>query len=138
MLNGFYTWQDSEVIDPFSGETRPFLNQKQFDAGFEFRHDIERFRGAYGISWSGEGRRHRYDVDRVDINWNDDAIEMFIERRLRGSLIMRLAANQIYEPRSERERFNYDFGRSTGIQTSTVSRDQVLRRFMTLSLSGTF
>jgi len=138
VLNGFYTWQDSEVIDPFSGETRPFLNQKQFEAGFEFRHDIERFRGAYGISWSGEGRRHRYDVDRVDINWNDDAIEMFLERRLRGSMILRLAANQIYEPKSERERFNYDFGRSTGIQTSTVSRDQVLRRFATLSLSGTF
>lgn len=138
VFNGFYTWQDSEVIDPFSGESRPFLNQKRFEAGFEYRHDIERFRGAYGISWSGEGRRHRYDVDRVDIDWNDDAIEMFIERRLGDSLILRLAANQIYEPRSERERFNYDSGRSSGIQTSTVSRDQVLRRFMTLSLSGTF
>lgn len=138
VLNGFYTWQDSEVIDPFSGESRPFLNQKQFEAGFEYRHDIERFRGAYGISWSGEGRRHRFDVDRADIDWNDDAIEMFIERRLGGSLILKLAANQIYEPRSERERFNYESGRSTGIQTSAISRDQVLRRFMTLSLSGTF
>ena len=138
VLNGFYTWQESEVIDPFSGETRPFLNQKQFEAGFEFRHDIERFRGAYGVSWSGEGRRHRYDVDRVDRGWNDDAIEMFIERRLRGSLILRLTANQIYEPRSKRMRLNYESGRSTGVHTSTVQRDQVLRRFITLSLSGTF
>ena len=138
VLNGFYTWQDSEVIDPFSGEPRPFLNQKQFEAGFEYRHDIERFRGAYGISWSGEGRRHRFDVDRADIDWNDDAIEVFIERRLGRSLILKLAANQIYEPRSERERFNYETGRSTGIETSTVSRDQALRRFMTLSLTGTF
>jgi outer membrane receptor for ferrienterochelin and colicins len=138
VLNGYYTWQASDVIDPFSGETRPFLDQKQFEAGFEFRHDIERFRGAYGVSWSGEGRRHRYDVDRVDSDWNDDAIEMFIERRLRGSLILRLTANQIYEPRSERTRFNYQFGRSTGIHTSAVRRDQILRRFVTLSLSGAF
>ncbi len=138
VLNGFYTWQDSEVIDPFSGEIRPFLNQKHFEAGFEFRHDIERFRAAYGISWSGEGRRHRYDVDRIDINWNDDAIEMFIERRLRGSLILRLAANQIYEPSSIRTRLDFALGRSTAIQTSTIRRDQILRRFVTLSLSGTF
>ena len=138
VLNGFYTWQGSEVTDPFSGERRPFLNQKQYEAGFEYRHDLEQFSGAYGISWSGEGRRYRYDVDRTDIDWNDDAIEMFIERRLGGSLIIKLTANQIYEPRSERERFNYESGRATGIQTSTVSRDQVLRRFITLSLSGTF
>jgi len=138
VLNGFYTWQDSEVIDPFTGESRPFLNQKRFEAGFEFRHDIERFRGAYGISWAGEGRRYRYDVDRVDIDWNDDAVEIFIERRLGGSRILKLTANQIYEPRSERERLNYANGRATGIQTSTVNRKQVLRRFVTLSLSGTF
>jgi len=138
VLNGFYTWQDSEVTDPFTGESRPFLSQKRFEAGFEFRHDIELFRGAYGISWAGEGRRHRYDVDRVDVDWNDDAIEMFIERRLGGSRILKLTANQIYEPRSIRERFNYEIRRTTGIQTSTVNRNQVLRRFVTLSLSGTF
>lgn len=138
VLNGFYTWQDSEVIDPFTGESRPFLSQNRFEAGFEFRHDIERFRGAYGISWAGTGRRYRYDVDRIDIDRNDDAIEIFVERRLGGSRILKLTANQIYEPRSERERFNYENGRAAGIQTSTVIRTQILRRFVTLSLNGTF
>ncbi len=54
---------------------------------------IERIRGAYGISWSGEGREHRFDVDRIDIDRANDTVRIFIERRLRGSLILKPAAN---------------------------------------------
>ncbi len=54
---------------------------------------IERFRGAYGICWSGEGREHRFDVDRIDIDKTNDTVRIFIERSQRGSLILKPAAN---------------------------------------------
>lgn len=137
-FNGFYTWQDSKVIDPFTGDTRQFINKERYEAGFEYRHDLEQFRGAYGFSWSGEGREYRYDVDRTDIKIDADAIQMFVERRVGNALILKLSARQIYEPMSRRTRLKYDPDRATGIQTPTEKRIGTERRSVTLTLSGTF
>lgn len=137
-FNGFYTWQDSEVIDPFTGETRQFPNKERYEAGIEYRHDLERFRGAYGFSWSGEGREYRFDVDRTDIDIDADSIQMFVEHRLGNTLILKLSARQIYEPVSRRTRLKYDPDRATGIQTPTEERTRTERRSVSLTLSGTF
>jgi hypothetical protein len=138
VINGFFNWQDSATTDPFTGETRRILNQKRYDAGFEFRHDLQQFRGAYGIKWSFEGDRMRYEHNRIDTNNGDDTIELFVEKRLAGNLILRLALNQLPEPESTRFRRSFDPDRGTAVEVATTSREQILRRFATLSISGSF
>lgn len=138
VLNGFYSWQDSVTTDPFTEEMRRILDQKRYDAGFEFRHDLQQFRGAYGIKWSFEGGRMRYEHNRVDTNYGDDAIELFFEKRFAGNLILRLALNQLPEPESTRFRRSFDPNRVSGVEVESTSREQILRRFATLSVSGSF
>lgn len=138
VFNGFYTWQDSTTTDPFTGEERRILDQRRYEAGFEYRHDVARVRGAYGLKWSFEGDRLRHEHDRIDRNENDDSIELFFEKRLSGSLILSLSLNQISEPKSTRFRRSFEPDRPTGGQVGTEHRDQVLRRFATVTISGSF
>ena len=138
VVNAYYNWQNSRVIDPFTSQNREISHQKRYDAGVQFRHDIEWFRGAYGFTWSGSGKEYRFDVDRIDVDREQDEIRIFVERRLGASLVLTLSANQVYEPVSTRTRINYDAGRASGIPTSIVHRREVRRRSAMLRLSGTF
>lgn len=138
VVNVYYNWQDSRAIDPFTGQNREISHQKRYDAGVQFRHDIEWFHGAYGFTWSGRGKEFRFDVDRIDVDREQDEIRIFVERRLGASLVVTLSANQVYEPVSMRTRINYDAGRASGIPTSIVHRREVRRRSAMLKLSGTF
>jgi outer membrane receptor protein involved in Fe transport len=138
VINGSYKWQDSETTDPFTGETRPFQGQERYEASLEFRHDLERLRGAYGFSWSAEGREYRFDVDRTDVDTDAGSVQMFIERRIGRSLILKLSARQLHEPLSRRTRLNYDPDRATGIRDTREIRSSTWSRSVTLTLSGTF
>ena len=138
VVNAYYNWQNSRVIDPFTGQSREISHMERYDAGVQYRHDIEWFRGAYGFTWSVRGKEYRFDFDRIDIDREQDEIRVFVERRLGASLVLTLSANQVYEPVSTRTRINYDAGRASDIPTSIVHRSEVRWRSATLNLSGTF
>lgn len=138
VLNANYLWQDSETVDPFTGAARRFLSQERYEGGIDFRHDLRRFRGAYGVKWSFEGDRMRHEHDRVDTDADADVVEVFVEKKIGTRLILRMALNQLAEPERTRHRRSFDPDRATGIEVSTTDRIQVLRRFATLTLSGSF
>ena len=138
VLNGFYKWQDSEVQDPFTGETREFEGNERYEAGVDFRHDLEKTPFAYGFTWSREGRELRFDVDRNDTSTRDDNLHLFIERRLANAMILRLTARGINEPEWRRSRQNYTPDRAGGTVSSTETHTDSGRRSVTLSLSGAF
>ena len=138
VVNGSYKWQDSKTTDPFTGETRPFQSQERYEAHLEFRHDIERLRGAYGISWSAEGHEYRFDADRTDVDKDAGQVRMFVERRIGRSLILKLSARQLHEPHSRRTRLNYDPDRASEIRDTREIRTSNWARSVTLTLSGIF
>ena len=138
VLNANYLWQDSETVDPFTGATRRFLSQERYNGGIDFRHDLRGMRGAYGVKWSFEGDRMRYEHNRVDTDTDADVVEIFVEKKVGTRLILRMALNQLREPERTRHRRSFDPDRATGSEVSATDRIQVLRRFATLTVSGSF
>ena len=103
-----YTWMDSEVKDPFTGQDRPFTNQPSNVYNLGFIHTVPTWNASFGASLYGRGRGFESGLDETVMVAYDADLEAFIEKRFNDKVVVRLAAMNLLD-KEKRERFlKYD------------------------------
>ncbi|WP_189488359.1 TonB-dependent receptor plug domain-containing protein [Asticcacaulis endophyticus] len=92
-----YTWMDSEVADPFTGEKHKFNNQPEWVYNAGFIKTITKWDVSFGASLYGRDTGVAYAVDEVASVDYDPNLEAFVEKRLGKTMVVRLSAQNILD-----------------------------------------
>lgn len=134
-----YTWEDSEAIDPFTGEKRPMRWTPSNKYSVNFRHDIADWKINYNvdISWWGERQEHEITYrDRTkSLNPN---INAGIQYRLANNLLLWFDTKFVIDSHHRRVREQYDGNIGDDLLLRTEVRDQYRRTKFILGLRGQF
>lgn len=100
--------QWSEVTDPFTGRTRNLGSDRGYNFDIGFRHDITRIGTAYGFNYKNNGRRSiNSDLLVTEYFKLEPTLEVFAERRIFGSVTLRLEAQNLTGSIERRDRTLY-------------------------------
>lgn len=125
-LRGLRQW--SEIQDPFSGKKRRLNNDRSYAYDISFRHDVARWRSAYGFSVRSTGRENiTSDLLVTDYFRMEPALEAFFERTLTPRMTLRFEGMNLGRGPESRERFLYAVnaidGRLRRVDTYSEHRD---------------
>lgn len=77
-----YTWDDTDVIDQFSGVHRSFKWKAEHEFTFNFRHDVTDLGLSYGFKGTIKSDSFRHEIDQMASTDNGDLYEAFVEKRI--------------------------------------------------------
>ena len=103
-----YTWMDSEVTDPFTGEERPFRNQPSNVYNLGFIHTVNAWDMSFGASLYGRDEGYESGLDETIVVDYDQDLEAFIERRFGDRVVVRLAAMNLLDKEKREDFLKYD------------------------------
>ncbi|GGE93311.1 hypothetical protein GCM10011404_27860 [Sphingomonas prati] len=90
-----YTYLDSEVTDPFTGEKRQFNNQPHHLYNAGFIQTVRSVNGSFGMTVSGRSKAQASNFDQtVDLRYGAD-LEAFVEKRFGKTFVLRFSAQDI-------------------------------------------
>jgi outer membrane receptor for ferrienterochelin and colicins len=103
-----YTWLDSRITDPFTGEDRQFNDQPHHIYNFGFIQNLRDPGVSFGASYSGRSSSTSSNFDEtVELTYGGD-LEAFIEKRFGTRFVLRFTASNLLD-RSKNENFRiYD------------------------------
>lgn len=81
-----YTWDDTNVVDQFSGVERPFKWKSEHEFTFNFRHDVTDIGLSYGFKGTIKSDSSRHEIDQVASTDNGDLYEAFVEYNLGNNM----------------------------------------------------
>tara|TARA_R110002096_G_scaffold436009_1_gene665048 strand:- start:19939 stop:22101 length:2163 start_codon:yes stop_codon:yes gene_type:complete len=92
VLSVNHVWEDTDVVDQFSGIHRPFKWKAAHEFKFNFRHDITDLGLSYGFKGTIKSRNGRHEINEVATTDNGDLYEAFAELKIWNDfkLILRL------------------------------------------------
>ena len=96
VLTVSYMYRDSEVTDPFTGEERTTRNETPHFINFNFRHDVEDSKVAYGFNAHRRSGRQRQDVSLREITNFSTHVSIFAEYNFSANMKARAEANHVY------------------------------------------
>ncbi len=89
-INARYQVQDSNVIDPFTGEERMIFNLYRQEFSLGFRHDLKALRASYGGSLlATDGALLTSDIRNVAYVKREPRATLFVEKALPHDLTLR-------------------------------------------------
>lgn len=77
-----HTWEDSDVIDQFSGVHRPFKWKSAHIINLNYRHDITDWGFSYGAKGTIRSRNGRHEINEVASTYIGDMYEVFAELKV--------------------------------------------------------
>lgn len=77
-----HAWEDTDVVDQFSGIHRPFKWKAAHEFKFNFRHDITDLGLSYGFKGTIKSRNGRHEINEVASTYNGDLYEAFAELKI--------------------------------------------------------
>jgi outer membrane receptor for ferrienterochelin and colicins len=90
-----YTYLDSEVTDPFTGEKRQFNNQPHHLYNAGFIQTVRAANASFGATVSGRSKAQESNFDEtVDLRYGAD-LEAFVEKRFGNTLVLRFSVQDI-------------------------------------------
>ncbi|NEX93777.1 TonB-dependent receptor [Caulobacter sp. 17J65-9] len=103
-----YTWMDSEVRDPFTGQDRRFTNQPHNVYNVGVIHTVESWGASFGATYSDRDMGLESALDEtVSVDYDAD-LEVFAEKRFGSRYVLRFVAANLLD-KEKRERFaKYD------------------------------
>lgn len=106
LLKSVVTVQDSEVTDPVDGRTRRIGGELPWTYYFEFRQDIPEWNMAWGWDYFSAGPEKEYRLDEIRTeDFGEGDLDLFIESSaVIPGVLVRLSANNIFDPPSDTER----------------------------------
>jgi outer membrane receptor for ferrienterochelin and colicins len=118
-----YTWMDSEVKDPFTGQNRPFTNQPTQVYNIGFIHSVRPWGVSFGSSLYARDMGYEYGLDEeVTVDYDPD-LEAFVEKRFGEKFVVRLAAINLLD-KEKRETYRTFEGDSVDeIIAARINRD---------------
>jgi len=136
-------WQETDVTDPLTGQSRRFSGEKDWNYTVSFRQDLPELKMAWGASTLGSS-------DKVDYKFLEDIaadrpgtrVDLFAETTQIAGVTLRVSASNIFHPEEERIRTFYAGNRASGVIARTETRKQKGgpdgTQVFSIRLSGTF
>ena len=110
-----YTWLDSEVTDPFTGDDRPFRNQPSNVYNVGFIHTLRDLGASFGASLYDRDEGLESGLDElVTVDYDPD-LEAFVEKRFGERVVLRLAAINLLDKEKRESFLKYDGDSATEI-----------------------
>jgi outer membrane receptor protein involved in Fe transport len=90
-----YTYLDSRIRDPFTGERRRFNNQPHHIYNAGFIQTVRSLNGSFGMTVSGRSKSRESNFDEiVDLRYGAD-LEAFVEKRFGKNFVLRVSVQDI-------------------------------------------
>lgn len=103
-----YTYLDSSLTDPFTGEERRFDNQPHHLYNAGFIHTVRPVDASFGVSVSGRSGATESNFDEtIDLRYDPD-LEAFVEKRFGKSFVLRVSAQNLLNRRKKEDFLKYD------------------------------
>lgn len=103
-----YTWLDSSITDPFTGEDRRFNNQPAHVYNVGFIQTIPSWDASFGASLSGRSDATESSLDEtVELRYGQD-LEAFVEKRFADRYVLRFTASNLLDRKKEEDFRFYD------------------------------
>ena len=128
--------EDSEVIDPVTGEVRPISGLEQTFVSWEYRQGFPNKKMNLNIEYERRGDRDIYRLDQLEVVPNRDEIHAYIETTRIDGLVIRVGADFLFEHAMDREFFNFVGDRSSGQLASFTDRRQRQNAFLKFQVRG--
>lgn len=138
LLSGELTWQDTSVIDPFTGARRPFPGVSDVDYSIALRHDVGATPFSYGMDFEKETAERIFELDELDRETEKGALEIFVEYRLGRRLVVRAAGVDVLDNVQRRFRREFAGSRADGALETEEFRTRTRGPQLRLSLRGQF
>lgn len=139
-LTSTFTLQDSEVTDPFTGDTRRFQLYNRGRFTFAFRHDIPEWRVNWGMQYFDriDGGMFRFEVNDVEFQVGEPRVNFFSEYIDSRGITYRLDLGALTNGAQIRRRTRYIGRTSAGILEEIENRDITTGVEFGLTINGTF
>ncbi|MGH8447457.1 MAG: TonB-dependent receptor plug domain-containing protein, partial [Solimonas sp.] len=103
-----YTWMDSSVRDPFTGEDRRFTNQPHSVYNIGFIQTVRAWDVSFGASYYDRDAGYESGLDEtVKVDYTGD-LEAFVEKRFGKRTVLRLAAMNLLDKKKDEWFRSYD------------------------------
>jgi outer membrane receptor protein involved in Fe transport len=103
-----YSWLDSEITDPVTGEKRRFNDQAEFVLNAGIIQDIPSWNVAIGATYRQQGDQfHRIVGETVETSYGAD-LEVFIEKRFGENFVVRLVGSNLLDASKDETFFKWD------------------------------
>lgn len=137
-LDAQFQWQDSEVEDPLTGETRPISNSRQEFASIGFRHDLPKTEWAWGTDYSYQLNARNYRLTEVGRLWEGPVWgDVYIEHKNVAGLTVRAGVYNLVAADSMWDRTVHT-GRRTDPVAFIEHRDRQIGPIFAFQIRGKF
>lgn len=103
-----YTWLDSSLRDPFTGEKRRFNNQPRHVYNLGFIQTLPRLDASFGATVSGRSKALESNYDETISLRYDPDLEAFVEKRFGKHFVLRFSAHNLLDRRKKEDFRKYD------------------------------
>lgn len=126
-------WQETDVTDPITGESRRFSGERDWNYNVSFRHDLPELKLAWGASAAAQSDRQDFKAAEDILHDRPDArFDLFVDSTMIAGITVRLSASNIFHPEEFRTRTFYAANsldplapaRSTGVISRVEERKQ--------------
>ncbi len=143
LLSLRYLARNSELEDPFSGETRRQYNDREYEFEASYRQDLRSLGASFGFTYKDIGKAG-YSTDLIGSNLVRQyftiapMLDAFLEKRLSGSTVIRIEAQNITGSKERRGRYFVPLATPFGptVRYETFDEDRDLR--IAIRLRGRF
>jgi outer membrane receptor for ferrienterochelin and colicins len=118
-----YTSLDSERIEPLTGLEARFNAQPEYVYNWGITQNIPSWDMSAGFSYRKQGLSTSVFLGEVERQWYDANLEVFIERRLSDSLVLRLVGNNLLDADSIQAEQNFDGDTAQEIIDNQIAGD---------------
>jgi outer membrane receptor protein involved in Fe transport len=87
--------QQSEAVDPLTGEERALSGSEESTLSIELRQDIERFHAAWGVEFESEREASSYRLDRIQHEQDAEKLTLWVETTAFGAIKLRAWASNL-------------------------------------------
>ena len=124
-------WQETDVSDPITGESRRFSGERDWNYNVSFRHDLPELKLAWGASAGGQSDRREFKAAEDILHDRPGArFDMYVDSTMIPGITVRLSALNISHPEEYRTRTFYAANplnalapaRSTGVVSRAEER----------------
>jgi len=92
-----YTWLESELVDPVTGEKRRFRDQPEYVYNIGLIQNIPAWESTFGVSYQKRGESYAFDYSEIQRLTYEGNLEAFWETRLSKSTVLRFTGANLLD-----------------------------------------
>ena len=138
VLGGSFLWQNSSVVDAFSGRKREFALQDDYVVSVNFRHDLKRWGLSYSLDYTDQGPRIRSEFDRFRVGNPRSNLRLIVEKQVWEDVILRFLWNNVFKTTNRRKTTVFQTNQASGIVNSVEFRRITPQISVGIGLIGKF